>query len=268
MAGERAAAWGATQLYLIVAGAMLGPAALGGLKAAQGLVVGPTSVVLNGAGSFGLPEATRQFAERGWTGMIRVSRFVTGAGASVAAVCAVAVLVAAPTFLRLLYGPEFVTYAPSARIFAISVAISALGVGPTLTLTTTRRVIPLVIVQLAKLICSVALTFVLGAAWGVTGVATANLVTCAVAVVAMWTVQSRVRRSVERTEQTSGAQPASKENEVKKVIGSQADEVKKVIGSQADEVNELLECDGDEVQNLLDALEGELKKLLDAVEEG
>ena len=38
---ERAASWGASQLYLILAGVMLGPAALGGLKAAQGLVAGP-----------------------------------------------------------------------------------------------------------------------------------------------------------------------------------------------------------------------------------
>ncbi len=257
LAGERAAAWGGSQLYLIVAGAMLGPAALGGLKAAQGLVIGPTSVVINAGGSFGLPEATRQFAERGWRGMVRVSRFVTGAGFTVAAACAAAVLVAAPALLRILYGPEFVTYAASARIFAISVVVSSCGVGPILTLTTTRRVVPLFVVQLAKLASSVALTFILGAAWGVTGVATANLVTCAVSVVAMWAVQSRVRRSVERTHDTAEVQPESKE-----------DEVKKVIGNQEPGVNELLEGDEDEVQHLLDALEGELKKLMDAVEEG
>ena len=111
LAGERAAAWAGSQLYLIVAGAILGPAALGGLKAAQGLVIGPTNVVINAGGSFGLPEATRQLAERGWRGMVRVSRFVTGAGFSVAAACAIVVLLAAPTLLRVLYGPEFVTYA-------------------------------------------------------------------------------------------------------------------------------------------------------------
>ena len=79
LASERTANWGAQQLYLIVAGALLGPAALGGLKAAQALVSGPTNVVLNGSGSFGLPEASRHFAERGWVGMARVTRIVTGA---------------------------------------------------------------------------------------------------------------------------------------------------------------------------------------------
>ena len=42
LASERVATWGGSQLYLILAGVLLGPAALGGLKAAQGLVVGPT----------------------------------------------------------------------------------------------------------------------------------------------------------------------------------------------------------------------------------
>ena len=177
LASERGASWGAIQLYLIVAGAMLGPAALGGLKAAQGLVIGPTNLVINAGGSFGLPEATRQLAERGWAGMVRVTRFVTGAGVAAAAACAVAVLFAAPTLLRVLYGPEFVPYAPSARLFAISIAVSAFGVGPTLTLTATRRIVPLFVVQVARMVLLGGADICLGKANGVTGVATVNLVT-------------------------------------------------------------------------------------------
>ena len=207
LASERAASWGGSQLYLIVAGAMLGPAALGGLKAAQGLVIGPTMVVINAGGSFGLPEATRQLAERGWPGMVRISRFVTGAGVAAATACAVAVLVAAPTLLRVLYGPEFVTYAPSARIFALAIVVLSFGVGPTLNLTATRRIVPLFIVQLARLVFSVALTCLLAEAYGVTGVATVNLVTCVVALGAMWAIQSRTRRSVEGTQATPGPAP-------------------------------------------------------------
>ncbi len=105
-------------------GVLLGPAALGGLKAAQGLVVGPTFVVINAGGSFGLPEASRQLAERGRTGLVRVTRFVTGAGVVAAAACGIAVFVAAPTLLKLLYGAAFVTYAPSARVFAVSLVIA------------------------------------------------------------------------------------------------------------------------------------------------
>ena len=200
LASERAASWGGTQLYLIMVGVMLGPAALGGLKAAQGLVVGPTTVVINAGGSFGLPEATRQLAERGWTGMARVSRFVTGAGVTSAIACAVAVMVAAPTLIKALYGPEFVTYAPSARLFAIATVISSFGVGAILNLTATRRVRPLFVVQLGRLAFSVTAACVLSAAYGVTGAATANVLTCAVTLAAILGMQSSVRRSIQGTQ--------------------------------------------------------------------
>ena len=203
LASERAASWGASQAYLIVAGVILGPAALGGLKAAQGLVVGPTTVVVNAGGSFGLPEATRQLADRGWIGMMRVSRLVTGAGVSVAMACCAAVLVAAPTLLRLLYGPEFVTYAPCARLFAISIVISAFGVGPIITLTATRRVRPLFAVQLGRLAFAIGAVSVFSTAYGVTGAAAADVMTSVVTTIAILFVQSWARRSVEGTEGVS-----------------------------------------------------------------
>ena len=197
LASERAASWGASQLYLILAGVILGPAALGGLKAAQGLVAGPTMLVINASGSFGLPEATKQLAERGWAGMMRVSRFITGAGVVASVACGVAVFVAAPELLRLLYGPEFVKYAPCARLFAISVVLSAFNVGPIITLTATRRVRPLFILQLAKLVFGVAAVSLLAAAYGVTGAAAAYLVTVALSTVAIVALQSWTRRSLE-----------------------------------------------------------------------
>jgi O-antigen/teichoic acid export membrane protein len=200
LASERAASWGASQLYLILAGVILGPAALGGLKAAQGLVAGPSTLVINASGSFGLPEATKQLAERGWAGMMRVSRFVTGAGVAVSVACAAVVFVAAPTLLKLLYGPEFVKYAPCARLFAISVVLSAFNVGPIITLTATRRVRPLFVLQLAKLAFAVAAVSVLAAAYGVTGAAAAYVLTVALATVAIVTLQSWTRRSFERTQ--------------------------------------------------------------------
>ncbi len=197
LASERVASWGGSQLYLILAGVLLGPAALGGLKAAQGLVVGPSTLVVNAGGSFGLPEASRQLAERGWTGLARVSRFVTGAGVLVASAVGIAVLVAAPTLMRLLYGPKFVVYAPSARVFAVSTVILAFGVGPILKMTVTARVRLLFVVQLGTLALSVAAVCVLSAAFGVTGAAMANLLTCAVTLAVMYIVQSSVRRSFE-----------------------------------------------------------------------
>jgi len=196
LAGERTASWGGSQLYMILAGALLGPAALGGLKAAQGLMVGPANVFISAGGSFGLPEASRQFAERGRAGLVRVSRYVTAAGVVATGVCGIVVLVAAPTLIKLLYGPAFVTYAPAARVYAVSVVISAFGLGAGLTLLTTRRLRALFIVQLEKVAVSVAAVSLLATAYGVTGAAAADLLTNAVTLPIMLVLQSSARRSI------------------------------------------------------------------------
>ena len=206
LASERAASWGASQLYLIVAGVMLGPAALGGLKAAQGLVLGPTVVVVNAGGSFGLPEATRKLADHGWKGMARVSRLVTGAAVTAALACGIVVLVAAPTLLRLLYGPDFVPYAPCARLFAISVVVSAFAVGPIIALTATRRVRPLFMVQLGRLAVALAAVCVLSAAYGVTGAAAADVLTCVLTTTAILVLQSWTRRSVDGAQRSPASE--------------------------------------------------------------
>jgi O-antigen/teichoic acid export membrane protein len=200
LAGERTAQWGGTQLYMILAGVLLGPAALGGLKAAQGLMAGPTNVFISAGGSFGFPEASRQFAARGRTGLVRVTRFVTGAGASAAGACAIAVLVAAPRLLKLLYGPAFVGYAPAARIYAVSVVVAAFAIGPGLTLLTTRRLRSLFALQLQKMAVSVAAVCVLSTLYGVTGAAAADLFTNTVTVVVVMMLQSSARRSIDEVE--------------------------------------------------------------------
>lgn len=200
LASERAASWGGTQLYLVIAGVMLGPTALGGLKAAQGLVAGPTTLVINAGGSFGLPEATKQLAERGWPGMVKVSRFVSGAGVAVSLACGVIILIAAPQLLHLLYGPEFVQYAPAARLFALSVTISAFAVGPIITLTATRRVRMLFVIQLGRLAVAVGSVLVLAPAYGVTGAAAAGVLTAAFSTISTVLVQGWTRRSYEGAE--------------------------------------------------------------------
>jgi O-antigen/teichoic acid export membrane protein len=202
LAGERALAWSGSQLYLLLAGALLGPAALGGLKAAQTLALGPALVVINAGGSFGLPEASKQLADRGWAGLSRVAHFVTGAGVLATAACGLLAFVAGGAILGRLYGPQFAVYAPSAQIFAISNVIGAFALGPALVLTATVRMRPLVILQIVRLVVSVAAVFLLSHLYGVNGAALTSLLTTVVGLVLVFFFQSSARRSVE-----SAAQP-------------------------------------------------------------
>ena len=55
LVGNDLALWGTNQGYLLLAGLLLGPISLGGLKAAQTLVTGPAFVILQAGGSIGLP---------------------------------------------------------------------------------------------------------------------------------------------------------------------------------------------------------------------
>ena len=78
--------------------------------------------------------------------------------------------------------------------------MSAFAVGPIITLTATRRVRPLFVLQLAKLVFAVAAVSVLAAAYGVTGAAAADVLTSALATVAIVMLQSWTRRSLEGTQ--------------------------------------------------------------------
>jgi O-antigen/teichoic acid export membrane protein len=200
LAGERTAYWGGSQLYLILAGVLLGPAALGGLKAAQQLMAGATGVITKAGGAVGFPEASRQLAERGSAGLLRVTRFVTAVGVLGASACAIAVLIAAPELLRLLYGAAFVPYAPAARIFAVSVVITTCGTGPFITLMTTRRLRPLLAVSLGKIALSAAAVCVLATLYGVTGAAASDLLTGIVTLAVILVLQSSARRSIDEVQ--------------------------------------------------------------------
>ena len=207
LAGERVATWSANWLYLILAGVFLGPAALGGLKAAQALVSGPSTVVINAGGSLGLPEASRQFEKRGWAGLAHVSRLITGAGVTSSVVCGLVVVLFGRVLIRLLYGAQFVSYAPSARLFGLSFLIVALGFGPVLTLTTTLRTRQLFIVQIGKIVVSVVSVWVLASLAGATGVAASSVVSATFALVALQLFQSSARRSVTGTPTAAGQPP-------------------------------------------------------------
>jgi O-antigen/teichoic acid export membrane protein len=171
--------WGSSQMYVLVAGVILGPAGLGGLKAAQALVAGPSGVLIQAGGSVGLPEATKSYQDKGWKGLTRVARLVTMAGFLSFVAGAVVVVLFGKELLGRIYGPQFAQYETTAILFAIAYIFIGFFLGPILVLKATRQTRQLFVIQIVSLIVSVVTTVAFCVLWGVNGAAAAVLVTYA-----------------------------------------------------------------------------------------
>jgi O-antigen/teichoic acid export membrane protein len=195
-AGGQITGWGSSQLYLILTGGLLGPAALGGLKAANNLVTGPSFVVIHAGGSFGLPEASKGLKDRGWPGLRRVGRMINLVSLLSIGVFGVIVIFWGVPLLRGIYGEAFVRYAQAARIMAVAYIVSAFFMGPILVLKATKRTRPLFTVQVVALISSVAAVAVFSSLYGVDGAAAALLISNAAILVALLLYQQGARHSI------------------------------------------------------------------------
>jgi O-antigen/teichoic acid export membrane protein len=195
-AGGQITGWGSSQLYLILTGGLLGPAALGGLKAANNLVTGPSFVVIHAGGSFGLPEASKGLKERGWPGLRRVGRLINLVSLLSIGVFGLIVIFWAVPLLRDVYGQSFVRYAQAARIMSVAYIISAFFMGPILVLKATKRTRPLFIVQIIAGVSSVAAVVVGSSLYGVNGAAGALLISNAIIFLAFLVYQQGARRSI------------------------------------------------------------------------
>jgi O-antigen/teichoic acid export membrane protein len=196
IASQSLTTWGASQAYILVAAAILGPVGIGGLKAAQTLVSGPSGVLIQAGGSIGLPEASRAYAERGWSGLIRVSRFVTGAGVVSFGAVAVIVAVWGRDLLSAIYGREFAHVEFAAILFAISYVVSGSVLGPILILKATRNTRWLFQISFLMLIVSLAGTAALSLVIGIDGAAGANIAAQMVTAVGCRYYQHRIRGSL------------------------------------------------------------------------
>ena len=177
--GSSVTTWGASQAYIIIAAAMLGPVEIGGLRAALSLVSGPSMVLLQAGGSVGLPEASKALERRGWAGLRRVQRTVTVASVVSVAGVGMGVLFAGHTLLSALYGPEFGRFGPTADLLALSVLLSTLSVGAVLTLKAVRLTDMVFRKSVASLVISVVAVLVLVPIFGVQGAAGAAVARCA-----------------------------------------------------------------------------------------
>jgi O-antigen/teichoic acid export membrane protein len=188
LVGNDLTLWGSSQGYLLLAGLLLGPTELGGLKAAQTLITGPAFVILQVGGSIGLPEAAKAFASDGPRGLRRVVRRLSGLGSL--AIGAIAVVMAV---LTAVYGPAFRDLQEAATLLAVAYTVAALGLGPTMALKATRRTRRLFRDQLAGLIVTLVAGVLLAGRYRIDGIAGAAVLGSSVQALLLWT---SVRRPV------------------------------------------------------------------------
>lgn len=118
--------WASGQLFIVMAGAMLGPAVVGALRAVQNLL-GVTHIIFNGLENVIPVQAARELMTGGVISLSRYLRRVT-ACLSIITVLLCAVLSIAPSFwLNLLYGSTFSDYGNLLRGFSISYVLIALS---------------------------------------------------------------------------------------------------------------------------------------------
>lgn len=170
----------ASQSNVVIAGAILGPAGLGGLRAARTLVNGPSGVLMQAGGSLGLPEAAIAYEKHGWKGLQRVSWVVNGVSTLAMGSGVVVMAVWGSTLLSLVYGPSFAHLQTAAVLIGIGFTLAALEMGPLLVLKVTKRTLWILHLQVVNLVASVASMVGLSIALGVDGAAGSTIVRNAV----------------------------------------------------------------------------------------
>jgi O-antigen/teichoic acid export membrane protein len=163
------------QVVTVLAAAILGPVGIGGLRAANALVIGPSQVLIQAGGSIGLPEAVRALHQKGWDGLRRVQRFITLASFLSVAPITVGVLLFAKQLLSGIYGHQFGRFATVADVLVLAFLLGTLRLGPALALKATRQTRILYRISLAYVVASLGLTAILTPLFGVLGAAEAMM---------------------------------------------------------------------------------------------
>ncbi len=149
----------------------LGPAGLGALKAAQGLVNGPSTVLLQAGGSIGLPEASRAYDKSGWKALNRVGLVVTAGGVASLGLILLVLIFFGRFLLTFFYGAQFGQYASVAIIMAVSYLIMVCGLGAILKLKATKQTHLLFFVSIVAAVPSTLAVVALTPELGVIGAA-------------------------------------------------------------------------------------------------
>lgn len=209
--GASATHWGASQGYVLFTGILLGPVGIGGLKAAQSLVSGPSLVLFQLGGNIGLPEAARAVHYRGWEGLHKVSRALTVAAVVGIGLVGIVVIVFGRGLLTDLYGHQFARFASTADVLALSIFLSTLGFGAVLGLKATKLTEIIFRNSILMLIVSVIAVAVMVPLFGVVGAAgAASVRTGATAITTRYLHRRHSRKAADRMRDDERSSQASR----------------------------------------------------------
>lgn len=198
IAGNALLSWVSSQGYILVAGFILGPVGLGGLKAAQQLVTGPSMVLIQASGSVGLPEASRAYAERGWPGLIRIARIISTIGVVSVGSMTLLMAFAGRDLLTLVYGASFAYLRWTAVFIGSGLTLSMSGMGCLLVMKVTRHTRYLMYTVSATLPVSIGGVALLSRIYGVNGAAIVSVAVAVVGATGVRWFQYRSHQSIQK----------------------------------------------------------------------
>lgn len=196
--------YGASQAWLYLVAVVLGPAALGLIRAAQNLM-GPTNVLLLGISSYGLPASVAAFREGGWIGLDRVVRRVASSMTLGIAAYAMPLAAGRDLVVELVYGSEYAGIGMLVVLAGLQAVFLGIGFGVGTALTAARRTSALVTVRMTTAAVSAACFLALAGPLGVVGAGWAGAVGSATYAVLMWAVYRVTRRAGQDRRQENAA---------------------------------------------------------------
>jgi len=161
--------WNTSNLFILAAGAILGPVSVGAIKAAQ-TIMGICNVLFRAFENVVLPEAARRFKQYGVHVLKAYIGRVTLFGGLLTGSIALVAASFAPNWLRLAYGTEWVVYAPLLRWSALTYCVLFFACPLGAALHALERTRGLFIANVWATTFAMITVYPIIAWWGVTGV--------------------------------------------------------------------------------------------------
>jgi O-antigen/teichoic acid export membrane protein len=169
LAGSALMQWTSGNYFIIVAGVVLGPIAVGALRAAQTLI-GVTNVFFQAADNFAPVRAARAYAQHGVTGLHAFMKRLLFIGGAVTLAACIGLALPAKLWLGLVFGSDYRAYASVAYGYSAAYFLMALAMPLRYAFLATEKTGPIFFGYVATTVFALAAGHTLSREWGLNGV--------------------------------------------------------------------------------------------------